>query len=104
MTRRRSSARIGQSLVNAAMQWFDLNGYVYVRTQNMRVGHGRDGAIFPIKARDSQRGIPDLIAWKPQAALGRLSFPMTLFIECKVGAGKLSPDQEGWKEKIEAIG
>lgn len=104
MIGRRSSARIGQQLVSGCMDWLELNGYVCIRTQNMRIGHNKIGGIYPIRARDSQRGIPDIIAWKPMDVRKMGSFPMTYFLECKVGSGKLSPEQIGWKEKVESIG
>ena len=68
----------------------------YMRNRDVKLIKTRDGRIIPAPIGESQKGKPDLTV----VALDG----WTIWIETKSNDGKLTPEQLGWKEKLEARG
>ena len=80
-----------------------LGNLVYIRIHPVRPFSDKFGNLKFAKVRPSQKGAPDLIAWKRKSYLYA---PQTISfaIEVKSPTGEMSDDQKKWQAKFEAIG
>ena len=83
--------------LRAICDWLDKTNQVWLRHSPSNVVGKKGEATFR-RIRDSQKGAPDVIWFRDwEVAPG-------VAIEVKSPTGKMSPDQERWQEKFEAVG
>lgn len=88
-----------KDVLATCIQWLELHRVMFIRTNAVKLVT-RNGQTFPTPMRDSQKGIADLILILPDPR----GYVRAVACECKSSIGKLSKDQQRWKETWTAAG
>lgn len=109
-------ARHEQQLVNAILTLLTLKRIPHFHARNTgSVIRRRDGSLTFGKSMFTQRGAPDIFAWKSLAGeIISTDHPVSLklphgtlrgyAIEVKSETGRVSPEQKEWLDRFTAIG
>ena len=81
--------------LKACMDFLDMKRILFVRVHPVKPV-SRQGQTFFTPVRPSQKGVADLLIFPRPGVV--------IAAECKSDRGKLSPSQEGWKERALCAG
>lgn len=84
------------ALVRACMDYLAASGVYAWRQNNAPVPVRRGGDVVAFR-RVETKGVPDILGVLPRS--GRF-----LGVECKTGSGRLSPEQEEFRGRVEKCG
>lgn len=97
--------RYEQQLVNGIITLLTLNRIVHVHVRNTGAVIRRgDGSLTFGRSMFSQKGVPDILAWKAERGADSLTFARAYAVEVKSETGRVSPEQKEWMDRFTAIG
>jgi VRR-NUC domain-containing protein len=85
-----------QILVNSILTLLTYKKVLHVHVRNTGAVIRRgDGSLTFGRSMFSQKGVPDILAWRGGKSFG---------LECKSPTGRVSPEQKEWLERFEKEG